>query len=160
MTDQYHRSRFFYLSWKVFFFAWAGVILCVTILPLSNFQGHSHWDGVHWIPFIDLHLSVSWLVNFVANILLFLPFGFLYFQGRVATGASPTFLSLEILILSFLFSLTVEFYQIYCHNRHPSMTDVLSNTTGASVGGWVGRKVRGRAGNNIPPFGISLRPFK
>lgn len=37
-------------------------------------------------------------------------------------------------------SLSTEFFQVFCHNRIASMTDVICNTLGAGLGGYLAEK--------------------
>jgi len=63
---------------------------------------------------------------------LFLPLGYLLDRSRSTTTARRAlFLAAGV---AFLFSLSIEWFQVYCHNRHPSPTDVVSNVTGSLIG--------------------------
>jgi len=33
--------------------------------------------------------------------------------------------------------MSIELFQVYCHNRHPSLTDLVSNTTGGLIGAFL-----------------------
>jgi glycopeptide antibiotics resistance protein len=112
------------------------VILAFGILPFSKFVGHSHWEFIKWLPTGEDLRSPGYLadigVDLVANTALFFPLGFLWAQvwnegGRmrrivVAAGFGA------------LLSLGIEYYQVYCHSRFPSIFDVITNTFGAYVG--------------------------
>jgi len=100
-------------------------IVAAETLPWSNFQGHSHWAKVCWIPFSDYHLPGFWL-DLWQNIVLVVPFGF----TGIRAGARRN----EILILAALLMACGELFQVYCHNRFPSMTDVTMGTAGAWLG--------------------------
>lgn len=115
--------------WWILWATWNIVILGFTVLPVENFVGHAHWDKVRWIPLYN-HPSV--LFDIVANVALFVPFG--YLLKRVLSGRSGR----QTWILTFLLaggiSTSIEFYQVYCHNRFPSTTDIGSNLFGAIIG--------------------------
>ena len=105
---------------------WTAVIVCVLVLPLENFRGHAHWHKIIWVPFADRHLSWS---DVVLNVLLFLPFGFLIslpFSNRMRLGT--------VVLLAAGLSASGELYQVFCHNRISSMTDVCTNVAGAFLG--------------------------
>lgn len=72
----------------------------------------------------------------LANIIMFVPFGF-GLTGRInRTGnllIKPLFL---VLLLSFLFSFTIEFLQVFQPTRSPSLLDLAMNTTGGGLGYW------------------------
>lgn len=98
-------------------------------MPWSNFKGHSHWASVRWIPFHDHPLT---LFDIVANVLLFVPFGFSYTRSRPNQQRAGIWF--RTVILAAVLSTSVEFFQVFCHNRIPSTTDVCTNIIGAAVG--------------------------
>ncbi len=111
---------------------WCGVILAVTTLPWTDFQGHAHWDSVRWIPFQDSSFSSSVSrMDILTNFLLFAPFGFLYAISRSALSWRG---GLEIACVALVFSASVELYQVFTHGRIPSTTDLTVNTLGAISG--------------------------
>jgi glycopeptide antibiotics resistance protein len=114
------------------FFLWVVVIICVTTMPWSNFKGHAHWSRVRWIPFEDHPLSVF---DVVGNVLLFVPFGLFFVKATPKRGFGA---QLKVAVLALLLSASVEFFQIYCHNRFPSATDVCTNVIGAVIGSAIG----------------------
>jgi len=106
------------------------LIVTVTIWPPSTFVGHSHWDQVEWIPFTHaLHP-----LDILLNVLLFTPFGAAFVSGHRRAPIVPAVLAAALL------SLSVETVQVYCHGHFPTMTDVLSNVTGA----WLGARLAAR----------------
>ncbi len=101
------------------------VILFITTGgPWSRFVGHSHWELVEWVPFS----RGVWRFDIIANIALFVPFG-----ATVAWRRSGRVVVLVILAGALL-SIAIELYQVYCHGRFATMTDVLTNTCGAALG--------------------------
>jgi len=115
--------------WRLAWLASALAIVAAETLPLSNFQGHSHWAKVCWIPFGDYHLPGFWL-DVWQNIVLVVPFGF--------TGIRAGARHKPVLISAALLMACGELFQVYCHNRFPSMTDVTMGTVGAWVGASLG----------------------
>jgi glycopeptide antibiotics resistance protein len=82
---------------------------------------------VRWIPFQDHPLA---LFDILANLLLFGPFGYFLFR---AVPKRPS-LGPLVLGLAAALSTSVECFQVYCHHRIPSTTDVLTNVLGAGLG--------------------------
>jgi glycopeptide antibiotics resistance protein len=113
--------------WTKLALLWTAVIVCVTTLPWKNFVGHPHWDHVRWIPFQDHPLA---LFDIVANVLLFVPFG--YFLVRALPRRSRALA--RTLALAAALSASVEYFQVYSHHRMPSTTDILTNVLGAGLG--------------------------
>jgi len=119
-------SRFL---WKLAWLGSALAIVAAETLPWSNFQGHSHWVKVCWIPFSDHHVPGFWQ-DVCQNIVLVVPFGF--------TGVQAGVRRMQIVILAAILMASGELFQVYCHNRFPSMTDVTTGTVGALSGVLIG----------------------
>jgi len=138
---------------KRLWYAWSILILLVGILPLHNFVGHAHWQYIRWVPTPDQLNSPAILLDLgidaVANILLFLPFGLLY-SLRGLDGRAPS--PVHLVLMAFALSFSIEYYQVYCHNRSTSLLDLLDNVLGAYLGMKAGEAyVRGsRAGVGEP----------
>jgi glycopeptide antibiotics resistance protein len=107
-------------------------IALVGTFPFTNFVGHSHWEYVHWLPTADNFRSPRFLFDIVANMALFLPLGYLLDRSHCTTMARRSFLLTAS--VAGLLSLSIEWFQVYCHNRYPSTTDVVSNVTGSLIG--------------------------
>lgn len=121
------------------------VILMVTVRPWYGFVGHSHWSNVEWIPFSHGLRPF----DCVANVLLFVPLGAVLTWGRTGGGGPPLqggrirwgsagAAIARATIAGALLSMAIELYQVYCHGHFPTMTDVLTNTTGTWLGAWLG----------------------
>lgn len=111
------------------------------LLPLSNFVGHPHWDHIRWIPFQDFALSRNMLKDIVGNTLWFMMFGYLLrYQQNEDSRTLRTIAT--IIAITGGISLSTEFFQIFCHNRIASMTDVICNVLGAGLGGYLAEKQR------------------
>ncbi len=116
-------------------YAWGVFTLLVGILPLHNFVGHAHWQYIRWVPTPDQLSSPAILLDLgidaVANILLFVPFGLLYaLRGLDGKPLAPR----HLLLMAFALSFSIEYYQVYCHNRSTSLLDLLDNVLGAYLG--------------------------
>jgi glycopeptide antibiotics resistance protein len=114
--------------WKLWL-VWIAIILGFTTMPWSDYVGHSHWTLVRWIPFYDHPLGVS---DVLANVVLFVPFGFLL--ARALSGSSSKTVWVVTLLTAVTLSTSVEFFQVYCHDRHASATDICSDLLGALFG--------------------------
>jgi glycopeptide antibiotics resistance protein len=108
----------------------------VGVLPLSNFVGHTHWEYIKWVPTAEDLRSPKYLIDIfsdiVGNTALFFPLG--YFLSRLLTSSSPLRQLLLAAGTGGTISLGIEFYQVYNHNRFPSIFDVITNVTGTLIG--------------------------
>ena len=109
---------------------WIIVIVFLTTMPWENYTGHAHWDQVRWIPFYD-HTPLA-LLDILGNVVLFAPFGF--FLGRALHSSPPKKVWFLTVLLAATLSTSVELFQVYCHNRIPSTTDICTNLLGAALG--------------------------
>jgi len=115
---------------------WIVLILMVGVLPLSNFVGHSHWEYIKWVPTAEDLYSPKYLIDIfsdlVGNTALFFPLG--YFLRRLLISSNPSRQLLLAAGISGTLSIGIEFYQVYCHSRFPSIFDVITNVTGTLMG--------------------------
>jgi glycopeptide antibiotics resistance protein len=103
-------------------------LIVLVVFPWGDFQGHTHWQKVGWIPFVSPPVR---LFDIIANALLFMPFGAALMvnsgrRGRKALAVA----TLAGTALSF----SGEAAQLYSHARFPSATDLVCNTFGAFLG--------------------------
>jgi glycopeptide antibiotics resistance protein len=133
MHDMSVRTRTLDLSCLIL---WMVCILLVGILPLINFVGHSHWQSIKWLPTAEDLLSSKYLIDIfsdlLGNTLLFFPLG--YFLSRLLTSTNFSRQWLLAAGIGGTLSLSIEFYQVYCHNRFPSFFDVITNVVGTLIG--------------------------
>jgi glycopeptide antibiotics resistance protein len=107
------------------------VIIAAGTLPLGNFSGHPHWGSFRWTVRPEDWHSGRFYFDVIANVGLFYPLGLLMARHWRSTPW------LQIGLLGgagLLFSAGIEGYQIFCHNRRPSLIDVASNTSGTMMG--------------------------
>ena len=115
------------------------VLAVVPIFPLSNFVGHPHWDQIRWIPFQNFSLSWSTVLDVIGNTLWFVVFGYLlHYQLHWDSHRRWTIATITAIAGAVSFS--AELFQVFCHNRISSMTDVMCNVLGAGLGGYVAEK--------------------
>ena len=115
------------------------VLAIAPLFPLSNFVGHPHWGQIRWIPFHDFSLSWNKLLDVIGNTLWFVVFGYLLYYQLNRNTRSRWSLAMTIAIAGNV-SLSAELFQVFCHNRISSMTDVICNVLGAGLGGYAAEK--------------------
>ena len=115
-----------------YFGLWTGLIL-VLVLPWLNYQNHSHWARVGWIPFFSKEVKVR---DIVANVLLYAPWGYFWARQR----RDPSRRVWPVVVIAAALSIATEASQSYSHGRFPSATDVACNLMGAFVGAEYARR--------------------
>jgi glycopeptide antibiotics resistance protein len=68
------------------------------------------------------------------NLLAFIPVGYLGVRSFSPSSRSPVLMALFVGLCS---STSIEFYQLFCHDRVPATTDVFMNVTGTAIGVWL-----------------------
>ena len=117
--------------WYRLWLLWGTVTLLLGILPLSNFVGHPQWDSIRWFVTTDDVRYRRFFLDIVLNIGLYVPLGFFYARHALTTGhINPS----RGILFAFLLSGSIEFYQVFCEHRFPSMLDILNNTAGSIIG--------------------------
>jgi glycopeptide antibiotics resistance protein len=71
------------------------------------------------------------VLEFVANIVLFVPFGMLWML------APPAARPLAVIGLGLATSIVIELVQLALPTRYSTVSDVIANTVGAAVGAWL-----------------------
>ena len=128
-----HHKRLFSVVWMILWLTWLGFVLIILSYPLDKFDGYPHWANIHWLPFG--HLSRTDLFETSANVLIFIPFGYLTVRAWSSSrGEHPVFMAS---LISFFLSCLLEFYQLFCHDRVPATTDLITNVAGGAVGGYL-----------------------
>ena len=121
-------------AWRIMLLLWLVSVLFVISLPWWRFDGVAHWENVQWIPFTHLRLDPAVLVETVANILAFVPVGYLAVRSRLPNSGHHWFL---VLLLGFCSSAGIEIYQLFCQGRVPSSSDIIMNVGGTALGVWL-----------------------
>ena len=98
----------------------------------NNEQIISKIRHFHWVPFVDADGSRHSIPDVVQNILFFIPFGFL---GVLSFVRNKLFALFLVPFFGFIISLNIEILQLTTRDRNTSITDLVSNTIGATVGG-------------------------
>jgi glycopeptide antibiotics resistance protein len=120
---------------------WLAVLVLTPMFPLSNFVGHPHWASIRWVPFQDSSFSLGMIIDVLGNTAWFIPFGYLLHYWT-KENASPLQSIATVAVVACGVSLLIEFFQVFCHNRVPSLTDVVCNVLGAGVGGYFAERHR------------------
>ena len=100
-------------------------VIALIVVPWGDFQGHTHWSKVGWIPFVSPPVRLR---DMVANLLLFAPFG-----AAIALNVSRSRRIVLAAVSAAILSLVCETLQLYSHARFPSATDLVMNTAGAAL---------------------------
>ncbi|MEQ1760224.1 MAG: VanZ family protein [Vicinamibacterales bacterium] len=109
------------------------VVIVLMVAPWWSFDSQAHWERVKWAPFLTPPVNPD---DLVANVLLYIPFGYLGFR------LDPMRRPWLVVGLAVLLSLVTEISQVYSVGRFPSTTDLTCNVYGAWLGTWH-RKPRG-----------------
>lgn len=83
------------------------------------------------MPFQGVWRSGNLLIDAVKNVLLYVPFGFFYGQARPRSRKSVV---IKVALFTAILSVSCELFQVFCHGRHPTMTDVSTNLMGGLLG--------------------------
>src|SRR3954471_12770144 len=100
---------------------WMPVVWAISV-PLSGLTSRPQWDRVHPIPFTD---PADRPRDILANIALFVPFGFSYGRRGAVWQAVAIAAALTV---------TAEATQLFSTTRFPSATDVTAAVVGAGLG--------------------------
>lgn len=104
------------------------VVLLITLIPFE-FR----------MPRTVRILLIPDFKDFITNIVLFIPLGFLF---RLSRGKSSDPLCLTAFVLGMLLSLTIESAQVFIAGRYPQVSDVLLNGSGAWLGAMLFRVLK------------------
>lgn len=109
---------------RLFFVCSSATIIGLT-LPWSDWQNHTHWATVQWIPFVTPPVRAA---DIAENVLLYVPYGIFYPHTTLRRRWS------SIILTALALSCITEWTQLYSHSRFPSLTDVTCNGIGAALG--------------------------
>jgi VanZ family protein len=122
---------------------WTVVILAATLFPYNPTFGSALSEN---LARFDLR-PIGHSGDFLANILLFLPWGFCI-SGMLAGRRRPGSRTLLVLGIGIALSGLVELIQLGLISRNPSLADILANQIGVIAGVWLkashGERLRSR----------------
>jgi len=125
--------------WRMLWLCWLLLIVLVSTYPCAAFHTHPHWEKVIWVPFQGVWRSANLLTDAVKNVLLYVPFGFFYGQARPRLRKRVV---ITVALLTAILSVSCELFQVFCHGRHPTMTDVSTNLMGGVLGAVIASRYR------------------
>jgi glycopeptide antibiotics resistance protein len=103
--------------------------------PFEDIRHLSHSIARH--P-VSTHILAVMIVPIIANVLLFLPWGFLMFIA-LYTIERPTMQTYVLtVLLGFTFTCTIEGWQYFLPDRVADINDIIWNTTGTLLGAILG----------------------
>jgi glycopeptide antibiotics resistance protein len=124
----------------------------VAIVAITVWMAGKSYENLEPIPFDDVR-SISkriaarpistqilavMVVPIVANILLFMPWGFLMFITLYTVDRSTLQTYVLTILLGFSFSLGIEAWQYFLPSRVSDINDVIWNTAGTIFGAFLG----------------------
>jgi glycopeptide antibiotics resistance protein len=128
------------------------IVVTLSIIAITVWMAGKSYENFDPIPFDDVrylirrvadrpistHILAVLVVPMIANVLLFLPWGFLTFIA-LYTVDRPTLQTYVLtILLGFSFSLGIEGWQYFLPSRVADINDVIWNTTGAVLGAFLG----------------------
>ena len=130
------------------------LIVTVSIIAITLWMSGKSYSNLAPLPFEDIkhlarrlespsrHVSMYvvavTVVPIIANILLFIPFGFLLFIA-LYTVERPTLQTYVLtLLIGFTFTCGIEAWQYFLPSRVADINDIIWNTTGALAGAILG----------------------
>lgn len=128
------------------------LIATAAIAAITVWMSGRSYSNLDPIPFDDIrylakrlaerpistHILAVLVVPMIANVLLFVPWGFFTFI-TLYTVERPTLQTYVLtILLGFSFSLCIEGWQYFLPSRVADVNDVIWNTTGAVAGAFLG----------------------
>ena len=127
------------------------VVVTFAIVAITVWMAGKSYENFEPIPFDDVrfiakrldrpvstHILAVLIVPMIANVLLFVPWGFLMFI-TLYTVDRPTLQTYVLtILLGFSFSLGIEGWQYFLPSRVADINDVIWNTTGVVLGTFAG----------------------
>lgn len=128
------------------------VIVTAAIVAITVWMSGRSYSNLDPIPFDDVrylikrlaarpistHILAVLVVPMIANVLLFLPWGFLLFIMLYSVDRPTLQTYVLTILLGLSFSLGIEAWQYFLPSRVADVNDVIWNTTGAVLGALLG----------------------
>ncbi|HID40293.1 MAG TPA: VanZ family protein, partial [Calditrichaeota bacterium] len=134
--DDKARIRFIKILLATFMF----FVVYNTLIPFKIYLSPGkllrEFNQIDWTPYFHNGRFNS-LTDIVGNIILFLPFGFLFYLHQYYSQKTAPLL--RVMIFGFLFSLSIETAQVFFKYRITSVTDLCNNTLGALGGAFAAK---------------------
>jgi glycopeptide antibiotics resistance protein len=127
-------------------------IVTAAIVAITVWMSGRSYSNLDPIPFDDIrylikrlaarpistHILAVLVVPMIANVLLFLPWGFLTFISLYSVDRPTLQTYVLTILLGLSFSLGIEGWQYFLPSRVADINDVIWNTTGAVLGALLG----------------------
>ena len=124
------------------------VLVTAAIIGVTIWLSGKSYTKVSPVPFQEIRILVERLerrpvsthilavivVPIVANVLLFVPWGFLLFNGLYTTERPTVQTYVLTILLGLSFTLAIEAWQYFLPSRVADINDVIWNTSGTVVG--------------------------
>jgi len=119
--------------WAIGAIVWTAFILSITLSPAQPTDGGWVRDSLAWLTERGLPAWVTYdVVEFAANVVLFVPFGAFLALALPMRILWPTILGLAL-------SLAIEFSQaVFLPARFATVSDIVANAAGAFLGAFLG----------------------
>jgi glycopeptide antibiotics resistance protein len=117
---------------------WWVLVVWAVSFPSSGMTSRPQWNRLHLVPFTD---PADRPRDVIANILLFVPFGFSYARRRAWWKA---------IAISAVVSVIAEATQLFSTSRFPSATDVTAALGGTAFGALASSWLRPGASRDDP----------
>ena len=135
---------------------WATILMLLVvtaaIVVITVWMSGKSYSNLDPIPFDDIrylarrlaerpistHILAVLVVPMIANVLLFVPWGFLTFIMLYHIERPTLQTYVLTILLGFSFSLGIEGWQYFLPSRVADINDVIWNTTGAILGSFLG----------------------
>jgi glycopeptide antibiotics resistance protein len=128
------------------------VIVTAAIIAITVWMSGKSYSNLDPIPFDDIrylirrlavrpistHILAVLVVPMIANVLLFVPWGFLTFIALYRVDRPTLQTYVLTILLGFSFSLGIEGWQYFLPSRVADINDVIWNTTGVVLGALLG----------------------
>jgi len=128
------------------------LIVTAAIATITVWMSGRSYSNLDPIPFDDIrylikrlsarpistHILAVLVVPMIANVLLFLPWGFLTFIALYSVERPTLQTYVLTILLGLSFSLGIEGWQYFLPSRVADVNDVIWNTTGAILGAFLG----------------------
>jgi len=128
------------------------LLVTAAIVWITVWMSGKSYSNLDPIPFDDIryiarrleqrpistHILAVLVVPMIANVLLFLPWGFLTFIALYNVDRPTLQTYVLTILLGFSFSLCIEGWQYFLPSRVADINDVIWNTTGGVLGAFLG----------------------
>ncbi|HKN86290.1 MAG TPA: VanZ family protein, partial [Nitrospiraceae bacterium] len=117
---------------RLLLLSWVVIILLGTTLPWDTIHPTLQWWRIDWSLFPSGALGRRVLFDVAVNVVLYLPFGYLFRQWVEQKGGRMIFV--YVIGMAAGLSCCTEFVQVFNPVRFPAMADVIMNVMGALLG--------------------------